>query len=410
MLASSTAAPTTETIEALACRTTVARALELIAEEADWLTDRHVEFTSIPAPTFAEQARADYFFQQFSKLKLDRVRRDAAGNVLGELRGTAPARQRHVLVLSAHLDTVFRLSDRIEVHRHNGRIYGPGITDNGAGLAALLGLARVLCRANLRLRDHLLLVANVGEEGEGNLHGMRHLLAQKEICRQARAVLVLDGASVDHITTSGLGSQRFRVTVEGPGGHSWSDFGLANPIYALASAVARFAQISVPKQPRTTFNVGEIQGGTSVNSVPSFAFIKVDIRSGSVEEIRRLVAILERVVREAVEEENQRAQGGRLTYQVRDIGERPAAELPQNARILETVRAVDRYLGIPSRVERSSTDANIPLALGIEAVSLGGGGQGGATHSPQEWYDPARRQLGLERILLALCALAGVDS
>ena len=313
-------------------------------------------------------------------------------------------------MLSAHLDTVFRLSDRIEIHRHNGRIYGPGITDNGAGLAALLGLALVLRRANLRLRDDLLLVANVGEEGEGNLHGMRHLLAQKEICRQARAVLVLDGASVEHITACGLGSQRFRVTVEGPGGHSWSDFGLANPLYALGSAVARFAQTSVPKRPRTTFNVGEIQGGTSINSVPSFAFIKVDIRSGSVEEIRRLASILERVVREAVEEENQRAQGGRLTYQLQDIGERPAAELPQNARILETVRAVDHYLGIPSRVERSSTDANIPLALGIEAVSLGGGGQGGATHSPQEWYDPARRQLGLQRILLALCALAGVDS
>ena len=410
MLASSTAAPTTETIEALARSATVARALELIAEEADWITDKHIKFTSIPAPTFAEQARADYFFHRFTKLNLDRVGRDAAGNVAGELWGSAPARQRRLLVLSAHLDTVFPSQPRIEIHRRNGRIYGPGITDNGAGLAALLGLARVFRRANLRLRDSLLLVANVGEEGEGNLNGMRHLLQQKEICRQVRSVLVLDGASVEHITAYGLGSQRFRVTVEGPGGHSWSDFGLANPIYALASGVARFAQTSVPKHPRTTFNVGEIQGGTSVNSVPSFASTKVDIRSGSAEQIRWLAATLENVVRAAVEEENQRAQTGRLTYQIQGIGERPAAELPPNARILETVRAVDRHLGIRSRVERSSTDANIPLALGIEAVSLGGGGQGGATHSPQEWYDPTCRQLGLERILLVLCALGGVGS
>ena len=410
MPASSIAALTPATIEALARSAMVARAVELIAQEADWITDRQVEFTSIPAPTFAEQARADYFLQQFSELKLDRVRRDDAGNVVGELWGTAPARQRYLLMLSAHLDTVFRVRDRIEVHRHNGRIYGPGITDNGAGLAALLGVARVLRRANLRLRDDLLLVANVGEEGEGNLHGMRHLLQRKEICRKVRSVLVLDGASVEHITAYGLGSQRFRVTVEGPGGHSWSHFGLANPIYALGSAVARFAQTSVPKHPRTTFNVGEIQGGTSINSVPSSAFIKVDIRSGLMEEIRRLAAVLENVVREAVEQENRRAQNGTLTYEVQDIGERPAAELPQNARILEAVRAVDRYLGIRSRVERSSTDANIPLALGIEAVSLGGGGEGGATHSPQEWYDPTRRQLGLERILVVLCALGGVDS
>lgn len=410
MPANPTCASTGETIAALARKAAVARALEWTGPEGDWITERQIEFTCIPAPTFAETARADYFVQQFTELKLDRVRRDGAGNVLGELWGTAPVQKRRLLILSAHLDTVFPLRSRIEVHRQNGRIYGAGITDNGAGLAALLGLARIFRRAGLRLRDNLLLVANVGEEGEGNLKGMRYLLQQEEICRQVRYVLVLDGASVEHITAHGLGSRRFLVTVEGPGGHSWNDFGLANPIYALASAVARFAQTSVPTDPRTTFNVGEIQGGTSINSVPASASIKVDIRSGSTEEMGQLSAILETAVREGVEEENRRAQTGRLTYELQDIGERPAADLPQNAPILETVRAVDRYLGIRSRVERSSTDANIPLALAIEALSLGGGGQGGGTHSPQEWYDPTRRDLGLQRILLALCALAGVDS
>jgi acetylornithine deacetylase/succinyl-diaminopimelate desuccinylase-like protein len=407
---STTRAQTSEAIEALARSGPVARALELMDRESDWITDRHIEFTRIAAPTFAEQARADYFFQRFTELKLDRVRRDAAGNVLGEATGSAPERERRLLVLSAHLDTVFPAGSHIEVHRRNGRICGPGITDNGAGLAALLALARVVRRSSLRLRDSLLFAANVGEEGEGNLHGMRHLLEQEEIRRQVRGVLVLDGASLDHITAHGLGSRRFRVIVEGPGGHSWSDFGLANPIYALAAAVARFASTSVPAQPRTTFNVGEIQGGTSVNSVPHAASIKVDVRSGAAEEIARLAAALEDAVREAIEQENQRARAGRLAYRIEDIGERPAAELPAQARILETVRAVDRYLGIRSRVERSSTDANIPLSLGIEAVSLGGGGLGGNTHSLQEWYDPTGRELGLKRLLLALCALAGVES
>lgn len=399
---------TADLIEALAQSQAVARALELAEREADWITERHIELTRIAAPTFGEKARADYFFQQFTDLKLDRVRRDEAGNVLAEWGGTA--RQRRLLVVSAHLDTVFAAESRIEVHRRNGRIYGPGVTDNGAGLAALLGLARVFRRADLRARDHLLLVANVAEEGEGNLYGMRRLLQNEEIRRQVRYVLVLDGANVDHITAHGLGSRRFLVTVSGPGGHSWSDFGLANPIYALASVVAAFASTTVPTQPRTTFNVGQIQGGTSINSIPFSASIKVDIRSGSAQEIRRLSAILEKAVRQAVEQENQRARAGRLTCQIQEIGERPAADLPEDARILETVRAVDRYLGIRSRVERSSTDANIPLALGIEAVSLGGGGQGGAAHSLQEWYDPAGRELGLKRLVLALCALAGVDS
>ncbi len=398
-----------DSIEALAQSQAVARALELAEREADWITERHIELTRIAAPTFGEKARADYFFQQFTELKLDHVRRDEAGNVLADWGGTAPARQRRLLVVSAHLDTVFAAESRIEVHRRNGRIYGPGVTDNGAGLAALLGLARVFRRAGLRARDHLLLVANVAEEGEGNLYGMRRLLQNEELRRQVRYMLVLDGANVDHITAHGLGSRRFLVTVSGPGGHSWSDFGLANPIYALAAAVAAFASTTVPTQPRTTFNVGQIHGGTSINSIPFSASIKVDIRSGSAQEIRRLSAILEKAVRQAVEQENQRAGAGRLTCQIQEIGERPAADLPEDARILETVRAVDRYLGIRSRVERSSTDANIPLALGMEAVSLGGGGQGGAAHSLQEWYDPAGRELGLKRLVLALCALAGVD-
>lgn len=397
-----------EAIATLAGDETVARALKAAEQEADWITERHIEFTRIAAPTFGEQPRADYFFRQFTGLKLDRVRRDEAGNVLAEWAGVSPQRQRRVVAISAHLDTVFAPERRVELQRQNGRIYGPGITDNGAGLAALLGLARIVRRTGVRTLDQLLFVANVAEEGEGNLYGMRHLLQSEDVRQKMRYMLVLDGANIDHITAHGLGSRRYLATITGPGGHSWSDFGMANPIHALAAAITAFAASPVPAQPRTTFNIGQVQGGTSINSIPFSAAIKVDIRSGSAAEIRRLSALLEKAVRQAVEAENTRATSGKLAFELQEIGERPAADLPENARILETVRAVDRYLGIRSRVERSSTDANIPLSLGIEAVSLGGGGQGGAAHSPNEWYDPTGRALGLKRLLLSIVALAGL--
>lgn len=395
-------------VESLAQIPVISRALGLVDELADWVTERHVELTAIAAPTFGEQRRAAYFRGQFDKLGLEAVRQDAAGNVLAEIPGKSSGRQRRLTVLSAHLDTVFPATERIEVHRHNGRIYGPGITDNGAGLSALLALARVLHDSGLRGRHTMLFVANVCEEGEGNLQGMRQLLRDAAIRERVNAMVVLDGANIDHVTAHALGSRRFRVTVEGPGGHSWTDFGTASPIVALAAAIARFSATVVPAQPRTTFNVGEIHGGTSINSIPAAASMKVDIRSASAHEIRRLSAALEKAARQAVEEENQRSHNGRLALRLEEIGERPVAELPEDARILDVVRAVDRYLGIRSRVERSSTDANIPLSLGIEAVSLGGGGQGGGAHSAGEWYDPANRPLGLKRLLLVVCALAGL--
>lgn len=396
-------------IESLSRAAGVARALKQLEDDSEWATARQIELTRIPAPTFGEKQRADYFHQQFKSIGMERVRRDAAGNVLAEWAGFDRGRLRHLVVLSAHLDTVFSPQIRIDVIRNNGRIHGPGITDNGAGLAALLTVARAFRRSSLRVRGTLLFVANVCEEGEGNLFGMRHLLDDEDLRRQVRYMLVLDGANTDHITAHALGSRRYLITVEGPGGHSWSDFGLVNPIHALAGAVATFVQTPVPAQPRTSFNVGQINGGTSVNSVPSAAWVKVDIRSSSEAEIRRVSAALEKAVRDAVLAENERARGGRLTARLEEIGARPAAELPATATILRTVQAVDEFLGIRSRVERSSTDANVPLALGIEALSLGGGGQGGAAHSPNEWYDPAGRDLGLKRILLALCALAGVE-
>jgi acetylornithine deacetylase/succinyl-diaminopimelate desuccinylase-like protein len=375
----------------------------LAMECCDWLEQVQIELTQIPAPTFHESQRAAFVAEQFRELGLQNVRLDEVGNVLAERSGRIP----RWFVITAHLDTVVPLGVPIEVRRSNGRLYAPGIADNGAGLAALLGAAAVLQKSSVATDLSLLFVANVGEEGEGDLYGMRHLLGQAETRRRIAGMLVLDGSSLDHITVAGLGSRRYLVEVTGPGGHSWKDFGRVNPIHALANAVAQLGRLSLPAEPRTTVNVGMIQGGTVVNAIPHSAWMKVDIRSTQSEEIDRCSRTLEAAVRASVEQENQRGVGT-LQVRVLPIGERPAAEQPAGSRLLEVVREADRCLGIQSRLERSSTDANIPLSLGIEAVAIAGGGLGGDAHTPNEWYDPQGRDLGLKRILLTVLAMSGV--
>jgi tripeptide aminopeptidase len=330
---------------------------------------------------------------------------DRAGNVVAAL---VYQRNAPFVALTAHLDTVLapRNAEEIEV-RPGGVIAGPGVADNGAGLAALLAVAQALKLAPA-LPDcihNLLLVANTGEEGEGNLYGMRFLCRQSPYARRISAFLVLDGASTDHITVQALGSRRFEVLITGPGGHSWSDFGAANPVHALARAVSLFADVPLPAGGRSAINVGILEGGTSVNSIPSQARAKVDIRSESNPAIELLVASLEEAVRMAVETENRRACGLPVTSKIREIGARPAAELAAGSRLLACVRAVDAHLGIRSHLDRASTDANIPLSMGREALTIGAGGQGGGAHTPAEWFNPEGRDLGLKRIFLALALL-----
>jgi acetylornithine deacetylase/succinyl-diaminopimelate desuccinylase-like protein len=376
-----------------------------IAGRSVWLEQIQIELTRIPAPTFHELDRAAYVADRFRELGFAQTRVDEAGNVLAERPGTS----NRCLAITAHLDTVVPKGVPIEIQRHNGRIYGPGITDNGAGLTALLGAASVLQESALLTDLSLLFVANVGEEGEGNLYGMRHLLSRAELRQHLAGVLVLDGAATSRIAVAGLGSQCFLVEVSGPGGHSWKDFGRANPIHALARAVASLSQLVLPEDPRTTLNVGVIQGGTSINSIPASAWMKVDIRSAQREEIERLTSVLESTVRASVEHENLRS-SGTLQLRMVPLGERPAAEPLAHSPLLDAVREADQYLGMQSHLERSSTDANIPLSLGIDAIAIGGGGSGGGAHTPNEWYDPQGRELGLKRILLAILTLASVRS
>lgn len=384
----------------------VEKALTLLDSLDTWITLHQIECCRIPAPPFEEQARAEYFRRLFQQLQLDRVRVDAAGNVRGEIPGSAPAKERGVVAVTAHLDTVFPRNTVVDVKTVGGRLLGPGITDNGAGLAALMGVAYALKLASWRGRSSVLFVANTGEEGEGNMRGMRQLLDDSALQARLRGMIVVDGPGTEHITVRGLGSRRYSVVVEGPGGHSWTEFGTVNPIHALSAAVTLLAAVVLPTEPRATLSVGELRAGTSVNSIPGTATMKVDIRCGSDETLKQLASTLQETVREAVSQENRRATRGALTFQMQEIGYRPAGELSPSARILQVIQQVDAHLGIHARLEQSSTDANLALSMGLEAVSVGGGGQGGGMHTQNEWYDPAQRILGLKRILLATALLA----
>lgn len=377
-------------------------AVRFLDTRLDWLNRIHVELTEIPAPTFLESARAEYIAQKFRDLGLQRVRIDAAGNVLAERPGADP----NLILLAAHLDTVFPAGTAVKVQTVNRRFCAPGISDNGAGLAALAGVAAALQESKISTALSLLFAATVGEEGEGDLCGMRHIFSQRELCRKVKAVLVLDGASIQRTAIAGLGSRRFRVEVSGPGGHSWSDFGRVNAIHALADAVTQLSRVPLPSRPRTTLNVGLIHGGSAVNVIPDSAWMKLDLRSTDSGELQRLAGAVETVVRAAIETENQRGEG-MLEYRIVPIGDRPAAELPPDARILQVVREVDQCLGVKTRLETSSTDGNIPLSLGIDTITTGGGGTGGDAHTANEWYDPQGRELGVKRILLATLMLAG---
>jgi acetylornithine deacetylase/succinyl-diaminopimelate desuccinylase-like protein len=339
-----------------------------------------------------------------------KARLDDVGNVVAERPGSD---SRNVILIAAHLDTVFPAEIDVRVRRDGSRLLAPGISDNGAGLAGLVALARALHEGKVRTRHTLVFAANVGEEGEGNLRGIRKLVESYR--GRLRYVIALDGGSVDHIVTRALASRRVEATITGPGGHSWSDFGMPNPIHAMARGIAQFVKVRVPDDPRTTFNVGQIEGGTSVNSIPYRASIKVDLRSGSEAELERLEKALREAIQRASDEEMSAARqvGGsarsissRLDVKFRVLGVRPAGELPADSPLLAAIRDADRFLGHRSRLDQSSTDANVPLSLGIHAIAVGAGGRGGGAHSLNEWYDPAGRELGLKRLLLTVVNVA----
>jgi acetylornithine deacetylase/succinyl-diaminopimelate desuccinylase-like protein len=419
-------------VTALASQRPVHAAFAWMHGNPKTIMDWQAELVGIPAPPFGEQARAEMLAALFAEAGLSRVETDAAGNVFGWLSAASlpPESTGPVVVLSAHLDTVFPAGTPLQPAIKGDRLEAPGACDNGAGLAGLLAIAHALIQSGVELPAPLVLLGNVGEEGEGDLRGVRCLYRQSALAGRVAAHIILEGAGSNSAVTQALGSRRFRVTVTGPGGHSFTDAGATpNPIAALALALAQVAETPLPlkpleldlleEAPRTTLNLGTIQGGTSVNSIPESAQATIDFRSTSADQLLRLEAALQRAVEEAVERTNTRAKSfaasgrapggdpdrGLLAFQIEKIGDRPAAELPADAPLLEALRAVDRHLGLHTDLRLGSTDANIPLSLGIPALSMGAGGEGGGAHTRAEWYSARNREAGLRRALLLTLAM-----
>ncbi|HVC00073.1 MAG TPA: M20/M25/M40 family metallo-hydrolase [Candidatus Dormibacteraeota bacterium] len=383
-------------------------ALEWIAGHADWITDRQIDLIEIPAPPFGEALRARALRDLLESSGWT-PRIDREGNVVAELPAARDG-DGDVVLVSAHLDTAMVPTGPVQVRREGSRLLAPGITDNGAGLAALVALASAFRAASIRTGLGVVFAGNVGEEGEGNLRGIRSLVA--DYGRRLKSVIVIDGASPDRIATAAIASRRIEVAITGPGGHSWADAGVPNPIHALGRAISRMVSVPLSADPLSTLNVTVVQGGTAINAIPSRASIKIDLRSESEAELDRLETEVRRAVDlgALAERESARRSAPALAVEFHRLGARPAGRLSADSPLLGAIREVDRHLGIHAECQAASTDANVPLSLGIPAVCVGGGGTGGRAHSAEEWYDPAGRQIGVQRLLLTLLFICGVGS
>jgi acetylornithine deacetylase/succinyl-diaminopimelate desuccinylase-like protein len=394
-------------IAALTAHPAVQRALQSIEEQdAATMSDLR-ELTQIPAPPFMETARGVRFREMLEEAGVDSTWVDEEGNVIGLRRGTGDG---EVIAFTGHLDTVFPEETDLTIQQRGDTLYAPGIADDTRGLAALLATLRAMNQAEVTTSADILFVATVGEEGLGDLRGVKHLF--REGGPRIDAFVSIDGTGHAGITHMALGSHRYRVTIHGPGGHSWGAFGLANPQHALGRAIALFdvaADAITRSGPRTSYNVGRIGGGTSVNSIPFEGWMEIDMRSESPESLDRIDAAFQRAMERAVEEANAtRRRGEELTLELDMIGNRPSGEVPESDPFVQRAIAVSQHLGIEPGLGRSSTDSNIPISMGIPAITIGGGGAGGAAHSLDEWFVNEDGPRGIQRALLILLAQAGI--
>jgi tripeptide aminopeptidase len=375
----------------------------------------------IPAPPFGEAPRAAWLLEQFRSLGLHATCMDEEGNVHGQLPASAttepnPIQSQRAVVLSAHIDTVFPEGTDVTPEASGTRLVAPGACDNAAGVTGLLAIAAALMDASITLPCPVLFIGNVGEEGEGDLRGMRHLYQRSPWRDRIAAHIVLDGAGHEVAVTEALGSRRFLATVTGPGGHSWTDAGSPNPIAILSHAIAALTAAAPQRETRTTLNVGTMEGGSSVNAIPERASARFDLRSTSAEELVCLEVELHRAIEDAVlaansaaTDQRKRRPEAQAAFTIERIGARPAGQLAAASNgptLYDDLLAVDRHLGIRTEPRIASTDANIPLSLGVAAVSIGAGGDGGGIHTSNEWYDATHRELALKRILLLLMLTA----
>lgn len=386
-------------------------AMAAIDRDHDRLIAEIITITEIPAPPFKEDARGQAYLQMLRQHGLSDVERDTEGNVLGIRRGTGPAGGPLVAIV-AHLDTVFPEGTDVRVKREGTRLSAPGIGDNTRSLAVLLAMIRAMQEARIQTPMDILFVADVGEEGLGDLRGVKYLLQKGRYKDRIKSFIALDGSDTgSDIVIGAVGSRRYQVTFNGPGGHSLSAFGIVSPAFAMASAMQKLGQIAVPKIPRTTFNVGRVGGGTSVNAIPKDMWMEVDMRSESPMELEKLEALFLKSIRDSVVEEN-RARStaeGAISTDVKLIGARPGGRTREDSPIAQIAWQAARSAGLTPAFTFSSTDANLPISLGIPAIRLNSGGTSDRAHAPDEWIDVEKSASvkGIRVVLLTLMALAG---
>ncbi len=392
----------------IAAQPAVKQALAYIEKNEPTTQANMLAINAIPAPTFAEAARARDYAERLKAAGLADVRIDEAGNVIGAWRGSGKG---PVIVLAAHLDTVYPAATDLTVHEKDGRLYAPGIADNGRSLAAMLTIVHAMHDASVQTVGDVLFVANVGEEGLGDLKGVKYLFSQRKDIKAFVGLEPALGTDGDPVTYMGAGSRRFKVTLHGPGGHSYEGFGLPSAIHAAGRVIAHIDDVRVPAQPKVTFNVGVVQGGQSVNSIAAEASMLIDIRSADAPLLAKVEQQIKAAIQQGVDETNQRWNSQAITAEVALIGDRPAGQMAADALIVRTALAAAQVQGRPALLDGAhSTDANLPMSLGIPAITMSGGGSSGGYHSEKlEWWSARNAHTGPQNVLLTILGLAGVQ-
>ena len=390
-------------LETIAGDAAVRDGLAFLERDASRTLDEQKAMTRIAAPPFKEAARAAYFRDRLLEAGIGDVRIDAEGNVIGVRRGTGGPK----LVLSGHIDTVFPEGTDLTITEKDGRFYAPGIRDDSRGLAAVLSVARACTQTRVQTLGDVWFVGTVGEEALGNLRGVRALFRDHA---DIDGFISLDGGDMGRITLGATGSRRFRVTYQGPGGHSFGAFGVPSAVHAMGRAIAQIADLETPTQPKTTFNVGRVRGGTGATAIAEDAVMDIDVRSNSAEELEKIASTVLAIVEQSARDENVRWNSDRLSVAIENIGDRPAGDQPQDLPMVKAAVAALGVLGI-SQIQygASSTDCNIPISLGIPAIAIPGGGRSGGNHALTEWYDPHLGHLGPQAAFLTLLALVGLQ-
>jgi len=374
----------------------IEEAFRYIAEHESAIEADQIRLTQVAAPPFREAERAREFTGELAAMGL-RPAADSIGNVIAAYDAVG----QNPVVVGAHLDTVFPASTPLRLERTGRTLFLPGISDNGAGIVAVLWVLRAARAARVRFRRPLVVVGNVGEEGEGNLRGVRHLFRDPPWEGRDCEFIAVDGAGLQRITHQALGSRRFRIRMSGPGGHSWADFGRPNPVHAMAAAIHIFCGYGT-RRPGYSFNFGVIRGGISVNAIPRDATVEVDLRSTSARSLEDLEQQLRRALQEAT-------RGAGVECMVEMMGERPSGTTLPSSMLVQAAMEVTRRFGVEPQMDVGSTDANIPISLGLPAISVGAGGSSGNVHTPEEWFDPSHREYGIQRLLALVAVLAGLD-